>query len=211
MDDSQLFSSFQEAYRLKAPEDLVLLKYVPLDKLVVTTDHIVACDPYYCSTQHPVIAEPISPGAYPVTVAVAQFANTDQRVAFAAIQLSGVLPTVWKPATSSYGDDLDGSGFAYGVDSGMGAFLDAGIADAFAELIVSEEQTAIIEDVLTRSYVDTWNWANILVDQATNANVICFSSGWGDGRYFSYFGYDNDAQPTCLLTDFGVLEQETTS
>jgi hypothetical protein len=36
--------------------------------------------------------------------------------------------------------------------------------------------------------------------------VIAFSSGWGDGSYPSFWGYDADSQPVALVTDFGVLD-----
>jgi hypothetical protein len=36
-------------------------------------------------------------------------------------------------------------------------------------------------------------------------NLIAFSSGWGDGGYPSFFGYDSHDHLACLVTDFGVL------
>jgi hypothetical protein len=32
-----------------------------------------------------------------------------------------------------------------------------------------------------------------------------FASGWGDGCYASYWGYDNENQVSCLLTDFNLF------
>ncbi len=46
---------------------------------------------------------------------------------------------------------------------------------------------------------------NFCVDEATGANIIAFSSGWGDGCYASYWGYDADGKIACLITDFGVF------
>jgi hypothetical protein len=39
----------------------------------------------------------------------------------------------------------------------------------------------------------------------TGANVVEFSSGWGDGCYASYWGLAADGEPCCLATDFGLL------
>ncbi|WP_432774035.1 DUF4241 domain-containing protein [Brevibacillus gelatini] len=33
-----------------------------------------------------------------------------------------------------------------------------------------------------------------------------FSSGWGDGSYASYIGYDADGQIVRLLTDFYLVD-----
>ncbi len=50
---------------------------------------------------------------------------------------------------------------------------------------------AIVE--LEKNTLNGWhtaNWANVLVNGTTEANVIAFSSGRGDGGYSSYWGYD---------------------
>lgn len=46
------------------------------------------------------------------------------------------------------------------------------------------------------------NWANVLLNYVTEANVIAFSSGWGDGGYSSYWGYDAKDNLVTLATDF---------
>jgi len=47
--------------------------------------------------------------------------------------------------------------------------------------------------------------ANIKVSERTEANVITFSSGWGDGGYASFWGYDALGDLTCLVTDFNLF------
>lgn len=37
-----------------------------------------------------------------------------------------------------------------------------------------------------------------------------FSSGWGDGRYKCYAGYDKDNKPMALIVDFGMIEYPKT-
>ena len=49
------------------------------------------------------------------------------------------------------------------------------------------------------------DWVDFRMDQATQANIILFSSGLGDGYYPSYFGYDRDGSVVCLATDFGII------
>ena len=48
------------------------------------------------------------------------------------------------------------------------------------------------------------DWANLHIDN-TKANVIAFSSGWGDGGYASYWGYDSANNITCIVTDFALF------
>jgi Protein of unknown function (DUF4241) len=40
------------------------------------------------------------------------------------------------------------------------------------------------------------------------ANIVAFTSGFGDGAYACYFGYDKDNEVVCLLTDFDVFFPE---
>ncbi len=55
--------------------------------------------------------------------------------------------------------------------------------------------------------VADWNHSvDVVVDEATGANVIGFSSGFGDGAYPSWFGLDAGGAPIVLLTDFAILE-----
>lgn len=39
----------------------------------------------------------------------------------------------------------------------------------------------------------------------SGANAILFPSGWGDGVYASYWGYD---MAVCLVTDFELIGDE---
>jgi hypothetical protein len=48
-------------------------------------------------------------------------------------------------------------------------------------------------------------WANVVVDKKTDANVIAFSSGWGDGGYSSVWGYDQNSQIVSLVTLFDLF------
>ena len=48
-------------------------------------------------------------------------------------------------------------------------------------------------------------WATIQVSNSTPANIIAFSSGYGDGAYASYWGYDAAGTLVCLVTDFALF------
>jgi tetratricopeptide (TPR) repeat protein len=48
-------------------------------------------------------------------------------------------------------------------------------------------------------------WANIQVSNSTQANIVAFSSGYGDGAYVSYWGYDAAGNLVSLVTDFALF------
>jgi hypothetical protein len=60
-------------------------------------------------------------------------------------------------------------------------------------------------DVLKRDVY----WTNVVLDAASGADTVVFISGYGDGGYASYWGFDADDEVVCLVTDFGVLEGAT--
>lgn len=41
------------------------------------------------------------------------------------------------------------------------------------------------------------------------ANAIMFHSGWGDGFYASWFGYDADGNVAALVTDLATIDWAT--
>jgi len=70
--------------------------------------------------------------------------------------------------------------------------------DAYFETLMAE---------MDKTYVNTWTWANSEMDPLTNANLIMFSSGLGDGCY-AHFALDEERRPLLLVTDFGVFDDE---
>jgi Protein of unknown function (DUF4241) len=52
------------------------------------------------------------------------------------------------------------------------------------------------------------DWANLNINDQTQANVITFSSGLGDGGYASYWGYDSDNNIACIVTDFLLFNED---
>jgi Protein of unknown function (DUF4241) len=191
------------------------LRLYTLGELVVTSGRILACDPMLmCET--PPFADTVPPGRYPVVLSVAETPSGDQRVAYALLRLSERVAVRWEKATP-HGQALSartsGEAFGYSVDFGAGCFMDSDVPHelvaqeaARAEAMDESDQFyARLDDMGVKTYVPTWSWADLPVDEPTGANIITFSSGWGDGYYFSYWGYDAADQRVALVTDFSVL------
>lgn len=177
--------------------------------LVLPTGKIVACDPAV-SPETPPFAICVVPDKYPVILSIARFCD-DQRVAYAMLKFSDEKPVRWgmallpKPDSASLKDD---EVYYYGVDSATGCFMDVEAAQVLIENIDSDIYLDQITEEMDKTYVDTWSWANICLSPSTGANIICFSTGLGDGAYTSYFGYDEKGDVLCLVTDFGLFEDK---
>jgi hypothetical protein len=183
-----------------------------LGELVITSGQIVACDPL-AIPQMPPFADTVPLGRYPVIVSVAEFPGGDQRVAFAQLRLGERPVARWEiavPQGKALTSLQPGHVFVYPVDAGTGCFMDL---DAARSLIARAELAAArreddeeLFDALMKTYVHTWSWTDLVLDEGTGANLIAFSSGWGDGSYPSYWGYDADGHRVALVTDFDVLD-----
>ncbi len=201
-------ASFVEIQELKTEDDEVAsLSCHKLGNLVVTSGRIIACDPYYCAETEPFDAAPIPPGQYPVIVCVAHLRNGNQRVALAVLQISDTVPVNWANALPVGYDVTRGRRYHYCVDSGIGCFMDIDAVSAFAQVCEDyDEETDPILEAMEKNRSLSSSWAYACVNQDTGANIIAFSSGCGDGGYPSYFGYDQDENIICLITDFGLLD-----
>ena len=105
----------------------------------------------------------------------------------------------------------EGHIFGYGVDAGTGSFFDPAAGKAAADLL--------------RANPEAWEaWQTegedngpkvvgpyfFLLDLPLGeANAIMFGSGWGDGFYASWFGYDADGNVAALVTDFQTIDWGT--
>ncbi|HEU4453211.1 MAG TPA: DUF4241 domain-containing protein [Longimicrobium sp.] len=187
------------------------LKLRTLGELVLPTGRIVACDPFSVFGEEGPFTRSVAPGRYPVLVNVAAFEN-HERVAYAISRFGERPPVRWEMALLA-GQDAgtlgEGEFFGYGVDAGTGCFMDAQVARVLAERSTEEnDYNGDLVAAMEKTYVDTWSWLDFVLDPATGANVVAFSSGWGDGSYPSFWGFDETGAVACLVTDFGIFWPE---
>ncbi|WP_448268932.1 DUF4241 domain-containing protein [Nostoc sp. DSM 114159] len=186
-------------------------------ELILTSGKLVACDPLVNPDSDPFDII-LAPGRYSVILSVAHFQkNNDQRVAYAMLCVNQATPVRWEVARTDNQDEnlgllSEGEIFGYAVDSGTGCFMDAKAGEIINDSIYSaylkktriEDLTYKIECELKKNYRPTWDWANVCIDSSTQANIIAFHSGWGDGIYATYLGYDKNNNIVNVITDFNL-------
>ncbi len=184
------------------------LRVYALGELVAPSGAIVACDPLTAIAPRP-FARRVAPGRYPALVSVAQLADGDQRVACAQLRLSDAPVARWEIARLAGQERIalrEGEFLGYAVYATVGCFMDAqasSVLDARYERDEGYDEELI--DALEAHHTEAWGYADVALDDDSGLNVIIFSSGWGDGDYASYWGYDADGAPACLVTDFGLF------
>lgn len=203
MDTTHLSQAFQDGLKIEDPFfGEITLRHCPLGELMLTTGQVIACDPIVYPGTKP-FNMTLSPGRYPVVACVAEFASHGyHEVAYAILQLTEQEPARWEIATKA-GQDAskleEGHIFCYPVDAGTGCFMDVDAAAAFQRRL--DEDPDYCQELIY-SYND---YLNLPLNPATGANAIFFTSGWGDGFYASYWGYDAEDNIVCLITDFSLL------
>jgi hypothetical protein len=202
--------AFIDGRKLEVESRSVTFHCHTIGELVVTTGSLVACDPFFCWAVRP-FAVKVPPGRYPVILSVASMAD-DQRVAYAKLHVSDKPASRWEMALlpdEELSSLKEGEVFGYSVDSGNGCFMDQEAATIHSQKLDNDEEyEQHLTDEMEKNYVNTWNWADINLNAATGANIITFTSGWGDGSYPLYFGYDENGNVVALVTHFALFEDQ---
>lgn len=179
----------------------------PIGEIKLTSGKLVACDAFIGGEEP--FSKPVPVGSFPLHVAIASTGD-DERIGFAKIVFAPGQIESWELATVE-GQDVStlkkGEIFGYGVDSGTGAFMDVEALRAYEAQRNREgeklDQRLITE--LDKTYRHTRNWYLLQTDKGT---VAMFSSGYGDGVYPTYRGYDKAGKLVAVITDFGLVPWE---
>ncbi|MGL4503995.1 MAG: DUF4241 domain-containing protein [Planktothrix sp.] len=205
MNPTDLNQAFQHGYcfqtTLDQHIDQVTYSVHTLGELVLTSGKIAVCDPLVVPNSHLCLTQTLAAGRYPVKLSIATFHDQkEQRVAYGMLVIRDQPAVRWELALSSQPDQESG----YPVNSGTGCFIDGEGVKYLSSLSEHDFESYYhhLDQLLDQTYVDTWDWTNFCLDESTGLNIIAFHSGWGEGCYPSYWGYDSQGNPVCLVTDF---------
>ncbi len=182
----------------------VTLTHHSLGDLSLPTGQLVASDPFVCPEQE-AFTQSLLPGTYPVTLSIAQI-DDDQRLAFAILRVEAGAPVTWEMLTVGEQDPDELSEdefFGYPVDAGTGCFMDRSVGKSLTAAMDADNDfcdTLFVE--MEKTYRNTWSWLNHPLGAA---NLIAFSTGYGDGRYATYAGLDVAGKIVVIVTDFGAV------
>lgn len=171
-----------------------------IGKIKIESGKLIASDPIVMHDASP-FTQNFPIGNFPVHLAMAKTSN-DERVAFSRVVFSNNVVTKWEFALQKGQKPIslkDTSFYCYGVDAGMGIFIDSIANNIFNEKDHSEWEKAFIKkagDNNFRGYVHDFD----------GHNLATFSTGYGDGCYATYIGFDKQGKACQLLTDFGLVE-----
>ena len=174
------------------------------------TGTVFACDPLVELEDSIPYIQKIPVGTYPVKICVVPSEKYGDRYACVKVVINDRKPVRYELGMTGE-ENLDeeieaGEFFGFGVDAGMGCIADIQAQEEYKRYWKKrcEEDEDIDSyndlfcDILEESYKENskyqregGDWANWTVP-GTDCNIPIFASGWGDGVYPCYFGYDED-------------------
>ena len=89
----------------------------------------------------------------------------------------------------------------------MACLADADVADRLnlADRLEEKRFLRRLEEALEANYRPQIGWAELAVDEQTEANVVCCLAGRGEGMYRSYYALDAEGGLSGVLLDFALL------
>lgn len=172
------------------------------------TGTILACDPLIELEDALPYIQNVPSGTYPVTICVSLSEYLGDRYACVKVAINENKPLYYDLGVVG-NEDLDeeleeDEYFGFFVDAGMGCILDVKTQEAFQTYWKQrcnkekdiDPYNDLFCDLLEENYTaypkyqrEGGDWLNWTVPE-TDLNIPIFASGWGDGVYPTYFGYD---------------------
>ncbi len=171
-----------------------------IGKMKIESGKLIACDPIVMHDASP-FTQNFPIGDFPVYLAMAKTYN-DERVAFSRVVFSDNTITKWEFALHKGQKPIplkDTSFYCYGVDAGTGIFIDSIANNIFNKNDHSEWENVFITKAEKNGYKG-------YIHNFDGHNLATFSTGYGDGCYATYIGFDKQGKVCQILTNFGLVE-----
>ena len=185
---------------------------------------IFACDPLVELEDTPPFIQTIPAGTYPVKICVVPSEKYGNRYACVKVEVSREKPVRYELGMTGKEDldeELDEDDyFGFGVDAGMGCVADIQTQAAFktywAKRLEEDPDIDPYNDLFCdlleenakacpKYQLSHGDWLNWTVPD-TDCNLPIFASGWGDGYYPVYFGYDAKGKVCAVYVRFIDIE-----
>ncbi len=177
---------------------------ITIGKIKIVSGRIIACDPLHIDEYGIPFTQSFPIGEFSVQLAIAKLED-EEVVAFARISFSDEPVVKWEMALQEgqkalpFGlSDIRG----YSTDSWSGLFIDTEAYKVLDKDQILKENGAVYKEMKKHSH-NNWRYG---MYNFGNHNLAVFSSGFQDGYYATYIGFDAKGKPCRLITDFDIFE-----
>jgi hypothetical protein len=177
---------------------------ITIGKLKVSSGYIITCDPMHIDEYGIPFTQLFPRGEFDMQLSIAKFKDQES-IAFARIKFSDEPVQKWefallesqKPVPIG-GEDLPG----YSVDAGVGIFIDKEASQVFDKSKAENMDSEVFRE-MEKHYHNKWKYT---MYNFGNHNLAAFTTGFGDGHFGTYIGFDVKGNPCRLITDFGLFD-----
>ena len=214
-----------ESYFIEKKIGKMEVDTLDIGEVNLPTGEILACDPLVELGEVRTYLQKTPLGKFPVKIAVVLSEDYGDRYACVKVEFSKNKPIVYELAVTGTEEGMDEAKedeyYGFGVDAGMGCVADKKAQEEYSKYWKKlEEEGAdnpyddIFEELLEESFKkfpkyqrDGGDWANFIIPNS-DLNIPVFASGWGDGVYPCYFGYDEKGELCGFYIHFIDIERE---
>ncbi|HOW23333.1 MAG TPA: DUF4241 domain-containing protein [Sedimentibacter sp.] len=177
-------------------------------QLKLVTGRIIATDPILLYDDE-CFSEQVKPGLYKVNIYVGKAGNRRKQTVAAEIRFNDNEAVKWDMALLK-GESAKGFShdefMGFEVENGLACFMDEKVMEMLD--VMSEEDLEAYEAKVKEAVRKSDDsWADIIMDDENSLNMIVFASGWNEGTFPTYYGYDKNNKLSRLVTDFMVIEK----
>jgi hypothetical protein len=182
----------------------VQLYGVTIGKIKIGSGRIVACDPLHIDEYGIPFTQPFPTGEFPVQLSIVKVGN-EETIAFMRVSFSDEPVARWEYALQKGQAPKpiqDEKEYGYGVDGGIGVLFDEEAKKSLNLDSLTNMGTELYRE-MNKHYHNGWKYT---IYKAGDYNVAAFTTGFGDGNYATYIGYNAAGKPCRLTTDFGLFK-----
>jgi hypothetical protein len=177
---------------------------ITIGKIKINSGHIIASDPMHIDEYGIPFTQVFPTGEYDMQLAITKFKDQES-IAFARISFSDEPVQKWEFAMREGekpmpigGEDMPG----FSVDAGVGVYIDKEANKVFDRKKAENMDGEVFKE-MEKHYHNNWKYT---MYKFGNYNLAAFSTGFGDGYFGTYIGFDAAGNPCRLLTDFNLFD-----
>ncbi len=196
-------TAFVQGTTQKLNDSTVQLYGINIGNIKLTSGKLIACDPILIEEYGIPFTQQFPAGEFPVQLSIAK-QGPEERIAFARIKFSDEPVAKWEMALLKDQEPLPVESkkiHGFVVDGGLGIFADAEAVKVLNIAPMQSLNDSVYREMDKHTHYD---WRYNIHEFGSN-NLAMFSTGFGDGRYATYIGFDANGKPCRLLTDMDIF------
>ncbi|HCN48368.1 MAG TPA: hypothetical protein DIT10_04620 [Chryseobacterium sp.] len=196
------------------------MEVMAIGNVSLPSGKVIVRDPlvYLNRDEKPYFTE-VPKGNFPVTIAVVKMEEWGDRYAAVKVEFTKEKPVIYREALIGI-EELEGVQkddiFGFAVDAGLGCITDPEVVPYVDKFIEELDVENIYDDYFAelfaksyhedpRNQRDLGDWINWNIP-GTDYHIPMFASGFGDGLYPVYFGYDAQGKISGVYIHFIDIE-----